>query len=287
MLKLTTRLELTALGFLLTLLGLQFQDAMANPVNQYNNRQPVDIIIDAQPQPPNPSPSQSSRPSASQTPSRPGNTPQRTSSIDPRFTCQLYNGQYTVMYRPLSQPGQAYPWAVPRSLGDGWTAQRRCQEISQRLEQYRPDGLAELSTGYENGYQTICATTEAVPRCRIVLTVPPGQSAEVIRDRIFESLTVADSGQMTQGVSALQGNSGNFLNQLGQLFNQGKKPATPNPATKTAGINLKPFLDTQDGGTGQKLSQPSQPNAQPDFPDFPDQPTQSQPPKRLNSNQFR
>ncbi len=284
MLKLTTRLELTTLGFLLTLLGLQFQDAMANPVNQYNNRQPVDIIIDAQPS------SQPSLPPQTPSQSRPSNTTNpapRTSSIDPRFACQLYNGQYTVMYRPLSQPGQAYPWAVPRNLGDGWTAQRRCQEISQRLEQYRPDGLAELSTGYENGYQTICATTEAVPRCRIVLTVPPGQSAEVIRDRIFESLSVADSGQMTRGVSAFQGNSGNFLKPLEQIFNRGQKPATPNPQATKTGINLKPFLDTKDGGTGQKLSQQNQPNAQPDFPDFPDQPTQSQPLKRLKSNQFR
>ena len=291
MLKLSTRVELTAVGFLLTLLGLQFQEARANPVNQYNNRQPVDIIIDAQPQSP------SSLPPQSPSQSRPNNTNNpatRTSRIDPRFACQLYNGQYTVMYRPLSQPGQAYPWAVPRDLGDGWTAQRRCQEISQRLESYRPDGLAELGTGYENGYQTICATTEAVPRCRIVLTVPPGQNAEMIRDRIFESLTVADSGQMTQGVSAFQGNSGNFLNQLGQLFNRGQKPATPTPQTAKAGINLKPFLDTKDGGTGQKLSQQNPQNTQLDFPDQPTQaqptqaqPAQTQPAKRLNPNQFR
>ena len=189
------------------------------------------------------------------------------------------------MYRPVSQPGQAYPWAIPQTLGDGWNNQRRCEEISQRLENYRPDGLEELQTGYENGYQTICATTQAVPGCRIVLTVPPGQNAEMIRDRVFESLTVADSGQMTQGVSAYQGgNSGNFLNQLGQLLGGQSKPQ---PAKKaSAGINLRPFLDPQDGGTGQELSEVS--TVQPTAPKATiPKPSNQKPSLRLNPNLFR
>lgn len=264
MLNFKTRLELVFLGLGITVLGLQIQEAIAYPVNSYNRPQPADVIINSDPQ-------------AYPLPSQPGqvNYPPQTSSIDPRFTCQNNNGQYTVMYRPLSQPGRAYPWAVPRNLGDGWTAQRRCQEISQRLESYRPDGLAELQTGYENGYQTICATTETVPGCRIVLTVPPGQDAEVIRDRVFQSLTVADSGQMTQGVNAFTGgNSGqNFFNQLGQLFNFGQSKTNPKAiaTNPSEGINLRPFLDTADGGTGQQLSRlPSKKSSQ-----------------RLNSGQFR
>lgn len=257
MLRFVTRLELTFLGLGITILGLQMQEAIAYPVNRYSNSQPADIIINSDPQqyPPTSQPSQ-------------GNNPPQTSSLDPRFICQSYNGQYTVMYRPSSQPDRAYPWAIPRNLGDGWTAQRRCQEISQRLETYRPDGLAELQTGYENGYQTICATTESVPGCRIVLTIPPGQDAEIIRDRIFQSLTVADSGQMTEGVNAFTGgnSSKNFLNQLGQLFNLGQPKTTLKPKAKTSsqGINLRPFLDRADGGTGQQLSQlPSKKYSQP------------------------
>ncbi|MGL5036002.1 MAG: COP23 domain-containing protein [Microcystaceae cyanobacterium] len=273
MLKLTTRLEIAALGLTVTLLGIQIQAAIAVPINGYKNPQPVDIIINDDPQ------------TAPPTRTSPNNNPVRTSSIDPRFTCQSYLGKYTVMYRPLSQPGQAYPWAIPQTLGNGWDNQKRCAEISQRLESYRPDGLEELQTGYLNGYQTICATTQAVPGCRIVLTVPPGQSAEMIRDRVFQSLTVADSGQMTQGVSAYQGgNSGNVLNQLGQLFGGQAKPQVQK---KSAGINLRPFLDPQDGGTGQELSEI------PDLPTTPSKaiaaprnqtPSKSQ---RLNPNLFR
>jgi hypothetical protein len=218
------------------------QAVSAAPIKRYGSPPPTDIIINADPQslPSPPSP---------QYPSSPN--PQANNA---RFTCEYSNGEPTVMYRPDNQPGRSYPWAVPRTLGDGWTAERRCQEISQRLEMYRPDGLEELRIGYENNYQTICVTTQQIPRCRIVLTIPPGQSAEMVRDRVFESIAIADSGQMTQGVNAYTGGkNNNFLNQLGQLLG-GKAPiqAQKNPRN-TNGINLRPFLAQSDGGTGEKL----------------------------------
>ncbi|NEP17779.1 MAG: hypothetical protein F6J97_12885, partial [Leptolyngbya sp. SIO4C1] len=91
---------------------------------------------------------------------------------DARFECQIHERQFTVMYLPESQPDQAYPWAVPEAMGGGWSAERRCFEISDRLERYRPEGLQELRTGIENGYDTVCATTEQNPDlCQIVFTV--------------------------------------------------------------------------------------------------------------------
>lgn len=184
---------------------------------------------------------------------------------DVRFSCQVSNGQYTVMYNPQSQSGQYYPWATPTSLGGGWSPERRCNEISRRLESYRPDGLIELRTGQENGYNTICVTTEDVPSCRIVLTVPPGQNPVAIRDRIFNNLLVADSGQQTSAVTAYQGNGSDIINQIGQALglNSGG-----NRRTSRGAIDLRPFLDPADGGTGARLTntpaaqptQPAQPN---------------------------
>ena len=72
-----------------------------------------------------------------------------------RFSCQLVSSQWTVMYQPQSQPNQYFAWATPKELGGGWTAQRRCQEISRRLEAYRPDGLQELRNDITNNYNTI------------------------------------------------------------------------------------------------------------------------------------
>lgn len=179
------------------------------------------------------------------TPTR--SSPSSTTTGDRRFTCNYVNGQYTVMYNPEDQAGQAYPWAVPRRMGGGWSPERRCKAISQRLESYRPDGLQELRTAVMNDQDIVCATTQAVSSCRIVFTVPPGQDPELTRDRVFENLTIANRGQQTQGVNTYtsQGEGGNFVEQLGQVLNSSQQ--------QSDAINLQPFLAREDGGTATQL----------------------------------
>lgn len=182
-----------------------------------------------------------------------------------RFSCQASNGRSTVMYQPESQPGKFFAWAVPQQMGGGWTPERRCREIAARLELYRPDGLVEMQTGTENGYNTVCVTTDNVPGCRIVFTVPRGQDPVATRDGVFSNLAIADSGQQTAGVFTLQDQGGTqLLNQiggalkvdLGGLFGPKANPVAPAAPART-GIALKPFLDRADGGTGAQLKQAS------------------------------
>jgi hypothetical protein len=171
-----------------------------------------------------------------------------------RFSCQTSNGQYMVMYQPESQPGKFYPWALPSTMGGGWDSARRCNEITRRLEAYRPDGLQEMQTGLENGYNTICVTTQRIPSCRIVLTVPPGQDAITTRDRVFQNLTIADSGQQTQGVNTFAANNrGGILTEVGRWLNIGALGTNRSSNSDSNNINLRPFLDQADGGTGQFL----------------------------------
>jgi hypothetical protein len=169
-----------------------------------------------------------------------------------RFACQYVNGDYTVMYYPESRPGEAYPWATPRSMGGGWTAFRRCTSIAERLESYRPEGLLEMRTDVKNGYNIICVTTERTSDCpsRIVLTVPTGQDPVTTRDRIFENLTVADSGQSTVGVNTYRGDGGDRL--LNDLLGGGGKKTNRTRARRSS-IDLRAFLDPKDGGTGSAL----------------------------------
>jgi hypothetical protein len=169
-----------------------------------------------------------------------------------RFTCQTYNNQYTVMYQPQSQPGQFFPWAAPAALGGGWDAQRRCGAIATRLELYRPDGLQELQTAVENNENIVCVTTEANPTCRIVLTVPRGKDPYVIRNSVFQNLTTADSGQQTIAVNTY----GDRSSGANELYNLGRTllgSGNNRVSSSRGGINLKPFLDATDGGTGNKL----------------------------------
>jgi len=179
-------------------------------------------------------------------------TPEESIEEASRFTCQLRNGQYTVMYSPKSQPGAMYAWATPEDMGSAWPAERRCNEISRRLEEYRPDGLLELQTGQENGYNTVCVTTELVPSCRIVFTVPQGQDPVVTRDRVFDNLVLADQGQTTEGVNTFV-ESGSILDDLNDVLGI---PSRRNTA-RNGNINLQPFLDSADGGTGTQLNQNS------------------------------
>jgi len=181
---------------------------------------------------------------------------QSQTNSDPRFTCQFINGDYTVMYHPESKPAQAFPWAVPSAMGGGWTPELRCNEISRRLEFYRPDGLLEMRTSVENNYDVICVTTQLNSDCRIVLTVPPNQDPEITRNLVFENLTVADSGQQTQGVNTFLGGDGDSQ-LLDQILNQGLSTlgigGNKNPIRNSGNIDLRPFLDAADGGTGTQL----------------------------------
>jgi Circadian oscillating protein COP23 len=199
-----------------------------------NSRDPKDIVITRPPSP------------------NTGATSTGTIS-NQRFSCQSQSGQYTVMYQPKSQQGQFYAWSVPSVMGGGWSSQRRCNEISRRLEQYRPDGLVEMQIGIENGYNVICVTTDKNPACRIVLTVPVGADPNNIRDRVFANITTADSGQSTVGVNTfVEGNRSNSLNSILGI-SSGTSKGTPRSSFRNNAIDLKPFLDSADGGTATEL----------------------------------
>jgi len=176
-----------------------------------------------------------------------------------RFSCQLVSSQWTVMYQPQSQPNQYFAWAAPKQLGGGWTAQRRCQEISRRLEAYRPDGLQELRNDITNNYNTICVTTQRTPACQLVLTIPPGQDPITTRNQIFQNLLTADSGQDTQAVNTYADNGKN--SGLDSLLNVGRSifggNRQPQVTASKGGINLRPFLAPEDGGTGSTLNMSS------------------------------
>lgn len=204
------------------------------------NSEPPEVIIDQPGQP-------------DSVPSPPSSTTRNTNT---RFSCELIDGEYTVMYYPESQPDQGNPWAIPSELGGGWTPQKRCDAITARFESYRQDGLLELTTEVENGYDTICVTTQVDPTdCRIVLTVPPGQDPQLTRDLIFDNLLVADDGGSTQGVYTFgDGQSGqDIIGEIGNVINGGGSKKGRTSRNSPENIDLRPFLDPADGGTGQQL----------------------------------
>lgn len=193
---------------------------------------------------------------SSESSSETSNEPTSTADAStPRFTCQYDNGDFVVMYSPESEPGTSYAWAIPGEMGGGWTPERRCNAIAERLEDYRPDGLLELQTGLENNYNIVCVTTTDAPGCRIVFTVPNGQDPIVTRDRVFENLAIANSGQETTGVNTFTGSSSSsILTDLGNDLGLNLPTSLPSQQSRQSsyrnqGIDLRPFLDPADGGT--------------------------------------
>ncbi|MEA5514507.1 COP23 domain-containing protein [Nodularia sp. UHCC 0506] len=199
-------------------------------------------------------------------------TDAQTITSGTRFSCQFQNGQYTVMYQPQNLPGQFFPWAAPAALGGGWSPQRRCEAIASRLELYRPDGLQELQTAVENNENIVCVTTEANSFCRIVLTVPRGQDPFVVRNSVFQNLITADGGQQTTAVNTYGDRNQGGINELYNLGRTLLGGGNNRASTSRGGINLKPYLAPQDGGT---LRQGAASNPQP------------QNPARLNPGNFR
>lgn len=274
MLTQTYKTVVAVLG-IAVLVGGEATTAIALPtktISQLPTSTSDDVIVDTENSRGNPSTGNPTRiPTGT-----PSSSPNGSALSGTRFSCQIVNGQYTVMYQPQSQPGQTYPWAVPSNMGGGWNPTKRCGEISRRLEQYRPDGLIDMQTAVENGYNTVCVTTQRVSGCRIVLTVPPGQDATATRDRVFQNLTVADSGQQTQGVNTFvnggSGGSGGWIGEAARMLNL-NIPGLGNSqaATTSNAINLRPFLDRADGGTGTYLRKSAS----------------ATPGRRLNPNRFR
>ncbi len=241
------------LGILFSLISLPAY-AQVSPQDRFPSDDSSDVIVE---------PESGTQPS-----------PSGSNLFGTRFSCQINNGQYTVMYQPESQPRQMYPWAIPSAMGGGWDPARRCYEISRRLESYRPDGLLEMQTAVENGYNIVCVTTQRVPGCRIVMTVPRGQDPIATRDRVFQNLIIADSGQPTQGVNTFvsgqqSGMLGEAARWLGIGLPGGGRSSIGQSYSNT--IDLRPFLDRADGGTAQYLQKGRA----------------TTPGRRLNPNKFR
>ena len=191
-----------------------------------------------------------------------------TDNKNARFSCQVRDGQYIVVYQPKSQPQKYYPWAAPSNMGDGWSPERRCTEISRRLELYRPDGLSEMRNSTENGYNVICATTDRNSACRIVFTVPNGQDPIATRDRVFGNLATADNGQLTTAVNTYRSRDRNLdlggitgdrnlgidLSGINGVLGSVLSSNRTDTNVRSGNLYLKPFLDPSDGGTGASFT---------------------------------
>lgn len=79
-------------------------------------------------------------------------------------------------------------WTSDSFGSAGWTPQRRCQEVSQRFDQYLKEGrLKYLTTGRMNGLPVICtALRKGGPCDGLLYTLKPGQNATATLENLLE-----------------------------------------------------------------------------------------------------
>jgi hypothetical protein len=151
-----------------------------------------------------------------------------------RFSCQLQpdtqrgRDVWTVMYR--HDKGQQSWLKIVTTLGGGYDPLKRCEEITERLNGYRKDGLIKLAYRDEpktpNQY-VICAKTKLSGEgCPLVLTLKKGSE--------------------TEAYNAMRDMTENLLNGTGVYQNSEGKQVVPKFSPSSPEIDLTPFLAEED-----------------------------------------
>ncbi|MDJ0620256.1 MAG: COP23 domain-containing protein [Calothrix sp. MO_192.B10] len=133
-----------------------------------------------------------------------------------RFSCALLadtqkGGEvWTVMYRNNQKKK---PWLrMVNTFGDGWNTRKRCDKITDRLENFRQDGLVEFSHRPDPNtpnQSVICAITRLDSKnCNLLVTLKPGADG-------YESLK-AMTEALRNGTSVDQG-YGNITTSNGKI----------------------------------------------------------------------
>jgi len=105
------------------------------------------------------------------------------------FICSSDLGTPTTV---VVTPGKERPfirWNTDRFADAGWSAQRRCEAVSQRLqESYDKGSLKFLTTGRMNGLPVICSTDRDGGSCiDLIYTLKPGQNPATTLSNLLQA----------------------------------------------------------------------------------------------------
>lgn len=106
-----------------------------------------------------------------------------------RFVCGSVGGVPTT--EAITRDGRQVSvirWTSRVFSGSGWSAERRCQEVSSRFEQFRQQGrLRYITTGRMRGQSVLCTAQSRSGGCDgLLYTLKPGQDPSVTLARLLE-----------------------------------------------------------------------------------------------------
>lgn len=163
---------------------------------------------------------------------------------------KFYCGSFSSVPATLttSRSGKVIPiilWKSEAFSADGWSPERRCQEVSQRFNSLHSQGaLNYLSTGRMNGMPVICAASSEGNGCSgLLYTLKPGQNASqtlksllAVRYKATGPLTETSSRLYISMDQLIEGEiaSADVTSQSGSS-NQGASTTTVNRINETQG----------------------------------------------------
>lgn len=114
--------------------------------------------------------------------------PQQAHAKAQYFSCINKSGiPTTVANMSSGKQVEMIRWTSSIFTDDGWTPERRCQEVSGRFTEYNnKNQLRYLTTGKINGMHVICVALNKGDRCsNLVYTLKPGQNPTQTLNRLF------------------------------------------------------------------------------------------------------
>jgi len=96
------------------------------------------------------------------------------------FECQFKQGRYTTVATKAGKSVDFFIWNSDRFIAAGYSNERRCSLVSERLESYSSAGeLKQLTHGIMNGEKVICTALTNKGRChKLVYTLHPEDNAK-------------------------------------------------------------------------------------------------------------
>jgi len=115
------------------------------------------------------------------------------------FYCGMSRGTPTTIAKSGDRVVPIIRWTSAAFSESGYSAQRRCQEVSRRFQTYYDDGsLSFITTGRMNGQNVICvARSHGGPCAGLLFTLKPGANPTQVVNQLFNIRTRA-SGPLNE-----------------------------------------------------------------------------------------
>ena len=97
-------------------------------------------------------------------------TANTTTANKTTFACSTIKGVPVTVVQTPEGNVPVIKWVSNYFSNSGWTAERRCNEVSARFQEYHSQGtLKYLTTGIQNGQNVVCVTQQNKGSCENLL----------------------------------------------------------------------------------------------------------------------